>query len=96
MSEKGSIQRNDVKRKDWKKHFSVLWYIYLCVLFIYQEAIFVEEKQWYYLTQDKKFHTFPQGIGPKMNVITRLVLELVNYNVVVQPRGQVDFFQKKM
>ena len=39
------------------------------------KAIFLEEQQWYYLThswEDKRAHTFPKDICPKVNVIARL------------------------
>ena len=32
---------------------------------------------------DKRVHTFPKGISPKVNVIARLEFELINYDVVV-------------
>ena len=50
------------------------------------KAILLEEQLWYYLThswEDKGFYTFPKGICPKVNVITRLEYELTYYNSAV-------------
>ena len=66
--------------------FFVKWHTNLCGLFN-DKAILVEEQSWYYSTNswwDKRIHTFPKGIGPKMNVIARLEFELVYYEVEVQ------------
>ena len=41
---------------------------------------------WYYLThswQDKRVHTYPKGICPKVNVIARLEYELAYYDSTV-------------
>ena len=46
------------------------------------KASLIEKQQWYYLTQsreDEEFHTFPEGINPKINVIERLEFELANF-----------------
>ena len=46
------------------------------------KAILLEKRGWYYLThswEDKRVHTFPKGICPKVNVIARLEYELA-YN----------------
>ena len=52
----------------------------LCGGLFNAKAIFAEEQQWYYLTYswwgDKGVHTFPKGIGPKVNTIARLKFEL--------------------
>ena len=53
-------------------------YINLCGLFN-TKVIFVEEQQWYYLTnswEDKEVHTFSKGISPKVNVIAWLEFKL--------------------
>ena len=45
-----------------------------------------EDQQWYYLThswEDKGVHTFPKGIGSKVNVIGRLEYELAYYESAV-------------
>ena len=50
------------------------------------KAILLEEQQWYYLThswEDKRVHTFPKGICPKVIVIARLEYELAYYNSAV-------------
>ena len=42
------------------------------------KAIFVEQQLWYYLTncwRDKRVHTFPKGISPKVNAISLLEFE---------------------
>ena len=47
----------------------------------------MEEQKWCYLThswKDKRVHTFPKGISPKVNVITQLEIELIYYNVILQ------------
>ena len=49
-------------------------------------AILLEEQLWYYLThswEDKRVHTFPKGICPKVNVIARLQYELAYYDSAV-------------
>ena len=76
----------------WKKsvksnHFFLLFFLYF---FFYwhvslpelsnAKAIFMEEQQWYYLTnswRDKGVRTFSEGIGPKVNVIAWLEVKLV-------------------
>ena len=50
------------------------------------KSVLLEEQQCYYLThswEDKGVHTFPMGICPKVNVITRLEFELVYYDFAV-------------
>ena len=50
------------------------------------KAILLEEQQWYYSThswEDKRVHTFPKGICPKVNVIARLEYELAYYDSAV-------------
>ena len=50
------------------------------------KAILQEEQYWCYLThswEDKRVHTFPKGICPKVNVIARLEYELAYYDSVV-------------
>ena len=45
-------------------------------------SILLEKQLWCYLThswENKRVHTFPKGIYPKMNVIARLEFELANY-----------------
>ena len=62
--------------------FFVQWHINLCRLFN-AKAILIEEQWWYYLThswKDKRVHTFPKGICPKVNVIARLEYELAYYD----------------
>ena len=44
------------------------------------------EQLWYYLThswEDKEFHTFPNGICPKVNIIAWLEIELTYYDSAV-------------
>ena len=44
--------------------------------------LLVQETKWQYLIngwEDKKIHTFPVGINPKVNVIARLDFELAFY-----------------
>ena len=51
------------------------------------KTILLEEQKWYYLThswEDKRAHTFPKGICPKVNVIARLEYELAYYDSAVQ------------
>ena len=36
---------------------------------------------------DKRAHTFPEGISPKLNVVTRLETELAYFDVTVQDVG---------
>ena len=46
------------------------------------KAIFVEEKEWYYLIhrwRDKRVHAFPKGISLKVNAIAWLEFKLTNY-----------------
>ena len=52
------------------------------------KASLVEEYQWFYIryswVSDKKVHTFPNSISPKVNVIARLEFELRNFESAVQ------------
>ena len=66
--------------------FFVKWNINLRSLFN-AKSIRLEEQQWCYLThnwEDKRAHTFPNGICPKANVIARLAFEIVYNDSVVQ------------
>ena len=50
------------------------------------KAILLEEQLWFYLThswEDKRVHTFPKGICPKMNVMVQLEFELAYYDPAV-------------
>ena len=65
-----------------------LWFNGISTLFrlFNAKSILLEEQQWYYLThswEDKGVHTFPKGICPKVNVITRLEYELAYYESAV-------------
>ena len=54
--------------------------------FFNAKAILLEEQLCYHLThswEDKGVHTFPKGICPKVNVITRLEYELAYYDSAV-------------
>ena len=56
-------------------------------LFNDASIILIEEKESYYLTHcwgDKRVHTFPKGIGPKVNVIMRAEFELAYFEVTVK------------
>ena len=47
----------------------------------------MEEQQWYYLThswRNKKVHTFPGGISPKVNLMTWLEFEPAYFVVIAQ------------
>ena len=69
----------------WWFGFFVEWHINVCRLFN-AKAIHLEELQWCYLThswEDKRVHTFPKSICPKVNVIARLEYELAYYDCVV-------------
>ena len=51
-------------------------------------SFFLEWESWYYLTlrwEDKRVHTFPKGICPKVNAIAWLEFELSYYNSIVHP-----------
>ena len=61
------------------------WHINLCRLFNAKD-ILLEEQLFNYLTdswEDKRVHTFPKGIYPKVNVIARLEYELAFYDSAV-------------
>ena len=53
----------------------------------YAKATLRERQQCYYYLihtlRDKEYHTFPKGIRPKVNAITRLEFERTYYNVTV-------------
>ena len=50
------------------------------------KAIFVEQRGYnlIYRWGDKGVHTYPTGISPKVNIIARLVVELVYFKDAVQ------------
>ena len=59
--------------------------------YLMPKPVILEGQQWYYLThswENKGFHTFPDGICPKVNVIVRLKFELAYYNSAVQRFNQ--------
>ena len=64
--------------------YVLVWF--LCLM-AYQLLLgYLEEQWWYYLThswEDKRVHTFPKGICPKVNVIARLEYELAYYDSAV-------------
>ena len=42
------------------------------------------------LKKNNRFHTFPKGISPKVNIIVQLEFELAYINVTIQHIGHDD------
>ena len=71
--------------RNWFGTF-IKWHINFRGLFN-TKSILVEEQQWYdltYIWDDKQVDSFFKGIGPKVNVIERLLFELADYGVAVE------------
>ena len=69
----------------------LIGFIYLHInlhgLFNTKSTLFLEGQMQYYIIhwwEDKGVHTFPKGICPKVNIITRLEFEITGYDSAVQ------------
>ena len=64
----------------------LVWFLCLMAHQLFNAKAFLQEQSLYYLThrwEDKRVHTFPKGICPKVNVIARLEYQLAYYNSTV-------------